>query len=299
MTFRIRTSLCAMAFAVVAIHTPAQGADGPALVYGPQTKVTTEDVLAESGRAAQEVRAKLLVEPDAIANTATNIYVRRILAERARAEGVGETPELRLIRQLLEERLLSDAYMNKVANAEVPDDATLEKLARTEFNAFPEKFIRPEQVHVHHILIAPPGDPEARKKAEEILAALKSGANFEETALSQSADKASAAMGGDLGYITKGKTVAEFQEAAFALTEKGQLSEVVATPYGYHIIRLDEHLKEGPQAFEQVRDMIKAKLANDFRRRAIDNLTKQVTADAKPNEAAIQAFSEANRGRGR
>lgn len=75
----------------------------------------------------------------------------------------------------------------------------------------------------------------AKAKAEDLLKQIKGGADFAELAKANSEDS-SASAGGDLGFITKGQTVAEFEEAAFKL-EVGQVSDIVKTQFGYHIIK--------------------------------------------------------------
>lgn len=75
----------------------------------------------------------------------------------------------------------------------------------------------------------------AKAKAEDLLKQIKGGADFAELAKANSEDS-SASSGGDLGFITKGQTVAEFEEAAYKL-EVGQVSEIVKTQFGYHIIK--------------------------------------------------------------
>ncbi len=276
---------------VFGLALPATAADNDVLVEGPTASVSQRELLVETAKAPDEARKRLFAEPNALASAATNLYVRRVLAQRARDEGLQDQELIAINLRLLEERVLSDAYMAKVARAAVPDDATLEKLAATEYKAFPERFERPEQVHVRHILIVPANDPSARQNAESLLAELKAGGDFAKLALKYSADAPSAGKGGDLGYIVRGKTVAPFEAAAFALKEKGQLSDIVETQYGYHIIRLEDRLDKAPQSFDDVKGQLKAKLANDFGRQALAELTQKASAEARPNEEAIQALT--------
>src|ERR1700690_3117331 len=107
----------------------------------------------------------------------------------------------------------------------------------------------PEQVKVSHILIKTPlpgpdgkvdekGVAEAQHRAEDLLKQLKSGANFEDLARKNSEDPGSAKQGGSLGWIGKGRTVPEFEKAAFA-QPIGQGGDLVKSSYGFHIIRVD------------------------------------------------------------
>lgn len=110
----------------------------------------------------------------------------------------------------------------------------------------PDKFQEPEAVHVAHILIRTPenADEAAKKKAkteaDSVLGQLKKGGDFAALAKQHSQDPGSAANGGDLNFVAKGQTVPQFEQAAFGL-KPGQLSGVVETPFGYHIIKSIAH----------------------------------------------------------
>jgi len=139
----------------------------------------------------------------------------------------------------------------------------------------------PEQVSVRHILIKTPlpgpdgkvdqkGIDEARKKAEDILKQVKAGGNFAELAKKYSEDAGSAKEGGSLGFIGKGRTVPEFEKAAFSLP-KGGTSDLVQSSYGFHIIHVDDkqdaHVKTLEEVKGQIEPVIKqqkvAKIADD------------------------------------
>jgi peptidyl-prolyl cis-trans isomerase C len=110
----------------------------------------------------------------------------------------------------------------------------------------PDKFQEPEAVHAAHILIRNPenADDAAKKKArteaQSVLAQIKKGGDFAALAKQHSQDPGSAANGGDLGFVPKGQTVPAFEQAAFAL-KPGQISGVVESPFGFHIIKLIAH----------------------------------------------------------
>jgi peptidyl-prolyl cis-trans isomerase C len=111
----------------------------------------------------------------------------------------------------------------------------------------PDKFQEPEAVRVAHILIrtSENADAAAKQKAKaeaaSVLAQLRKGADFAAMAKQHSQDPGSAANGGDLGFVPKGQTVPAFEQAAFALTKPGQMSTVVESPFGFHIIKLIAH----------------------------------------------------------
>jgi len=110
------------------------------------------------------------------------------------------------------------------------------------------------QVHARHILIKTDTRPEeqAKRRAEEILKKLKAGGSFEALAREFSEDKSNSQSGGDLGYFGRGRMVPEFEKAAFAL-KPGEISGLVKTNFGYHIIKVEDSKVEYPRDFAKNR----------------------------------------------
>jgi len=123
----------------------------------------------------------------------------------------------------------------------------------------------PDRVHAEHILLMTVGKTdaevaEAKKKAEDILAqAKKKGANFEDLAKKYSEDPGSKIKGGDLGWLIHGQTVPEFDKAAFSLP-KGEVSDVIRTQYGFHIIKVLDKETAHTKTFDEVKDSIRTPL---------------------------------------
>lgn len=127
-----------------------------------------------------------------------------------------------------------------------------------------DDFVLPEQVKARHILIqvSPDADPEkieqARKKAEEILAKAKQGEDFASLAEKYS-EGPTAKKGGDLGYFPRGRMVREFEDAAFSL-QAGEISSLVRTRFGFHIIKVEDVREERRQGLDEVRASIESTL---------------------------------------
>jgi peptidyl-prolyl cis-trans isomerase C len=139
-----------------------------------------------------------------------------------------------------------------------------EEDARKYYSENQQQFEIPEQVRASHILIKPDtSDPNvepaaakaaARAKAEDLLKQIKDGADFAELAKDNSGCPSSA-RGGDLGFFSRGRMVPAFEEAAFAL-EVGQVSDIVETQFGYHIIKVTDRKDASVTPFEQAKDDI-------------------------------------------
>ena len=160
-------------------------------------------------------------------------------------------PEKRKIRYLL---IDIDAVRAKVT---VPP-ADIER----EYNNNLEQYSTPEQVRASHILLKTEGKDDAavKAKAEELLKQARSGADFAELARKNSEDEASAKNGGDLDYFGKGRMVPEFDAAVFAM-QPGQISDLVKTQYGYHIIKLVDKKPATTRPFAEVRQQLADQLA--------------------------------------
>ena len=138
------------------------------------------------------------------------------------------------------------------------------------YNQHRDQYRVAEQAKVSHILIKTPlpgpdgkvdekGVAEAQRRAEDLLKQLKAGAKFEDLARKYSEDPGSAKEDGSLGWIGKGRTVAEFEKAAFSLP-KGQISDLVKSSYGFHIIRVDDRQDAHMKTLEEVKDQIEPNL---------------------------------------
>ena len=153
----------------------------------------------------------------------------------------------------------------KVAATLTVTDAQLHQA----YSASMDNFRMPERIHARHILVSTQGKSDAEKKtlkakADDILKQLKGGADFAELAKKVSDDKGSGEKGGDLDWVVKGQMVPEFDSAAFALKPM-ELSPVVTSQFGYHIIQVTEKEAAHVKPFEEV----KANLADELKKQGI------------------------------
>jgi peptidyl-prolyl cis-trans isomerase C len=201
-------------------------------------------------------------------------YLRmRLLAAEGAKGGLQNDPEVVNQLELMRTNLLATAELKKIESGITVSDAEIQK-------AYADNAKQYEQVKARHILIAPKGsaaaqpgkkeltDAEAKAKAEDIRKQILAGASFEELAKKESDDVGSGARGGDLGSFGHGQMVAEFEEAAFK-AKPGEVTPVVKTQFGYHIIKVEGH-ESTP--LDQVRPTIEKELKQTKLRNAIDSL---------------------------
>ena len=145
-----------------------------------------------------------------------------------------------------------------------------------------QQYSTPEQVRASHILLKTEGKDDAavKKQAEDLLAQLKKGANFEELAKKNSQDEGSAVKGGDLDFFGRGTMVPEFDKVAFELPI-GQLSDVVKSQFGYHIIKVTDKRPAAQKTLPEVRAQIEDTLKYEQAQSAAQKLADQVAGELK------------------
>ena len=242
------------------------------------TTATAQQV--SDGRSAisvTEIRAALLSAPtgareamsrDQLGRFVESLLIDQRLEQAAKAEKLDQDPEIKARMDKAARDILVRAYVEGVAAriaAKLPD---LEPLARERYEAEKATLMRPEGIRVAHILFRTAQDdestiPEAKAKAERVLGQLNAGADFAELAKVHSQDGA-ASKGGELpGWRDKGSLVPAFEKVAYDL-RPGEISGLVRSQFGYHIIKLLEHRPAAQQPFDEVKDKLVAKVKNEL-----------------------------------
>ena len=217
--------------------------------------VTTQDVSADLQRIPAQSRAQVASNPANIAQITSNLMVRRVLAAEAERDGLENDPAVAAALRIAQDRVLSDAYLVKFAALNMPSSEAIDGYANSKYQAESKRFEAPKQTQARHILIEG-NTPEARAKAEKLLADLRGGADFAALAKAHSEDPGSADKGGDLGFFPEGKMVASFDAALRELKIPGELSGVVETQFGFHIIRLEARREAGLRPYSEVKELL-------------------------------------------
>ena len=236
------------------LAAPAIAEDDPVIRH-PEASVDASEIRAEVANWDLD-KLRSLPDSPAIELFVNDLVLRSVLATRARRDGLDKDPVIHRRVQNAIDKVLYDAYMERAEDAKI-DRAGALALARDEYRANSERYTVPEQIRVRHILIRPNADrsrEDARKIAEGLLARARAGESFEELAKAHSEDPTNAEQGGDLGFFPRKKMVRPFDRAAFRLKTPGELSDVVETGFGYHIIQLVEHKDAFVRPFEEIQD---------------------------------------------
>jgi peptidyl-prolyl cis-trans isomerase D len=227
-----------------------------------------------------------LIKPEDLA-ARINPDEAEIKAAYEKNKGKYLVPEKRVVRYAL-------ADVNQIRQSTQVSDDEL----KVQYQQDIQQYQVPNRVKVDHILLMTVGKTpaeveEIHQKAEDVLKqANKKGANFEELAKKYSEDPGTKDKGGDLGWITQGQTVPEFEKVAFSLP-KGSISDLVKTQYGFHIIKVLDKETAHTKTFDEVKDSIRAPLMlAKADKQGADIADKLSTAIRQSNKTSIDDLAK-------
>jgi peptidyl-prolyl cis-trans isomerase C len=195
---------------------------------------------------------------------------RELLAQEAEKRKMSETPEVaeqvaNLRRELMIRALVQDEIGNKVK--------VEEKDVEEYFKAHPDEFSG-DTVHLRHIVV------QNEDEAKDIKARLTRNESFDDLAKKYSQDSATAAKGGDLGFLSREQVLPEFARVAFSL-KPGEVSDPVKTPFGFHVIKLMERKTGQPAGLDQVKGQLQRRLTEERQSQRFQAWMKELEAGAK------------------
>jgi len=240
-------------------------------------------------------RAAVLADDRKVRALIADLFVIRELAAEARQVGLADDELVKFKLAVQQDRTLMDALLDKaVAAAGTPD---FEKIAKERYTANPERFRLGERVRVSHILIAPKKDrskEQAKALAEDVRKqALEGKKSFEELAVEYSDDQTAKTKKGDVGFFERDRMVKPFADAAFAMSKPGEISPVVESQYGYHVIRYAERKPARQLSFDEVKGGIIERERQSYEARVRTERIEQARSlkDIQVNQEAVAAIS--------
>ncbi len=251
-------------------------------------KVTLADVDAALLKLPRGKRADMMNSPRRIEETISQLLLTRQMANEARKQELDENADIKRAIELAAEGVLGTQY---ILNYRLDLDlGNIELLARERYDANPSAFDMPEYVSAYHILI----DTEKRtdEEAAELAEQLRQRADkedFVQLVKEYSDDPSKAYNDGLIPDAASSKMAAEFADAAANLEKPGDLSPVVKTQFGYHILKLDTRKAATPRSWEQVKDQAVARLQatlSDQRVKEHVDQMRSMALDANPDAVA-------------
>jgi len=288
------------------------GGDPQAMAVKVNDKIiTNKDVAEEENRLLQQLAGQVdpsqlgqmreLVHKQAVNNMVDRELLRQavenesITVDQSEVDArIAEITERFGSREALSERLEMIGMTEEAFLQEMETSLKMEKLlaehsdvkpvteeeARAYYEQNIDRFKQPERIRASHILIqVKPEDSEAEKKmkrqeAERLLGEIRNGADFTQLA-AQYSDCPSKQRGGDLGYFGRGQMVKPFEDAAFAL-KPGEVSGIVETQFGYHIIKVTERQEARTVPFEETKEGLINYLEGQRKQQAMQSYVEQL-----------------------
>ena len=271
MAFRFVACLFLL-LAVAPAFAQEDGNDVVARVNG--MDVTRDDVataILQLPPEYQQVPMEVLWEP-----ILEQVIDRKLLSEAAIEDGLEESEAFQQQINLLREEMLQQAYLQQQVDAGITTEAL--DAAYEQFVVDFDASDAAQEIHARHILVS------TEDEANALIERLDDGEDFAELAMEASIGP-SGPDGGDLGFFKKEDMVPEFGNAAFAL-ESGETSQAVESPFGWHVIKVEERRDATAPAFEEVASQLSNELAEKLITEEIDQL--RADADIEMLEPATE-----------
>ena len=274
---------------------PARAAEtGPqVLLKASGITVTQQDLQQRLLLLPEAERARILAKPEALKNFLSGIYQTKNMVAAAERLKLDEEPLVQAQLVVERQRILAEALREQTRKKiHLPDFAAL---AREHYAVRHDEFQLPEQFKAAHILKKVECACEREQKRqvlEQLRTRLQAGEDFASLANAESDDTASAAKGGDLErWLKRSDVVAPFAEA-LAKLETGQVSDVVETQFGLHLIKKLDYQPARLQSFDEVQQNLEQQLRQDYVK---DQLAQRATdylppANATFDESALQSL---------
>ncbi|MGD9329962.1 MAG: peptidyl-prolyl cis-trans isomerase [Desulfobacterales bacterium] len=200
------------------------------------------------------------------------IIEMKLLAQEARRVGLDKDSDVLQRMDII----LARQYYNRLREGLNPPADEL----KAYYANNPQAFQAPEEVHVKHIIVG------SREAAEKAMTELDTGRSFESVARETNMDD-SKERGGDIGWYPRGRLVPEFETAAFAL-QKGEVSNIIPTRYGFHIIKLEDRRPSRLKPYEEVQEEVRRRVIEV----TVERRHKEIVAKLRQGRN-VQVYPEA------
>jgi len=274
------------------VSLSAFAAENPDAVVAKQgsATVTLADIDAFTARIPEDKRAGFFNSPQRIETTIRNLLAQKQMADEARKAGIDRDPAMKQqLAMAVDETLAREALIRFKAGIKVPD---MTELANEEYIAHKEKYVTPGELDVKHVLISTRAhtEDEANKIAADVEEQAKAHPDqFDALVEKYSEDTSKHDNGGLMKDAGSAKYAGPFAAAARALKKPNEISPVVKTSYGFHVLKLIKRTPDQQKTYAEVREEIAHKLHDDFIDKAMrdhTDIVRNQPLDADPDLVA-------------
>lgn len=251
-----------------------KGLGGKELVRINNVSISLEEFRQMSEKQPLEGKIRLVSERGLRDFLENYVVTREVLYQEAKKKGLDKKKEILAKVEDFRKAMVIDALLEEaLKEKDEVSDSEIQKY----YKENEDRFTEPREVKIRHIVV------NSEPILKEVLVKVSKGESFEKLASNYNIDK-SREDEGNLGYIRRGQlapSFAQFEEAAFSLRRKGEISEVVKTPYGYHLIQLEERRGTALRPFDQVKEKIRFFLQTKKKQDAYLQYVKEAKSRAK------------------
>ncbi|MGZ3739294.1 MAG: peptidylprolyl isomerase, partial [Bdellovibrionota bacterium] len=190
-----------------------------------------------------------------------NLVVEELFVQEAEKTGVNKDKDYQTALERARRQILAQRYLQKSIQPKITDSNV-----KSYFDKNKGKYSQ-DEVHAQHVLL------KDEAEAKEVYEKAKKGDDFETLAKKYSKDPSAAQNGGDLGFFTRSRMVPQFADKAFSMA-KGEISEPVKSPFGWHVIKVIEKREGKPVKFDEIKDQVKGDFQNESINELIASLKK-------------------------
>lgn len=233
--------------------------------------ITMEQFTAELDKIPTNMKM-LVVSQSGKRSFLDRLIVKKLLLKEAKKDNIEKNKEFQDRLTDIKDQLIIESLLKKKVQMNL--NLTDEDMKKY-YDTNKEQFKRDQEIETSQIVL------KTEQEAKEIQGKLIKGESFEDLARTYSIDPSAKATGGKIGYHPKGTLIPEYEQAAFKLTKAGQLSPIVKTQLGYHIIRLEGTKPPSYVPFEEVKEFIKQKMGQEKQAEVLEKYIAELKKNAK------------------
>lgn len=264
-TYRLITATIFVLSVITESLAQAPASTNPVLVKGATLEVRKSDFELEKKNTPPDQRLELATNLPRIQRVLERLFLNKTLLSEARKTGFDKDPAVMAeLEYTLNQKLASLYAAHLGSKITVPD---LEPALREQYRLEASTLAEPEKVRASHILVNTKSrsKDEARRRAEEVRAKAVAGQDFKELVKQYSDDPSARRNDGDLGHFPFAQMVPEFAKAAFAMKTPGEISPLVETEFGFHVIRYVDRKPARTPTYEELRAKLLEEKEREYR----------------------------------
>jgi peptidyl-prolyl cis-trans isomerase C len=267
-------------FLALLVISCAKKDDGKVLATIDDDKITLQEFNKELDKIPMNMKM-LVASESGKKNYLDRLVVKKLLMKEASKAKIEDDKEFQDRVKDIKEQLIIEALLKKKITA---DTQLSEDDLKKYYEEHKEDFKKDREINTRHILL------KTEEEAKQVQAKLQKGEDFTELAKKYSIDPNVKQSGGEIGFQPKGSLIPEFENAAYKLNKVGQVSGIVKTQFGYHIIRLEGIKPPSYVPLEEVKDFIKQKNAQEKQKEVLEKYIEELKKNVKItiNEALLK-----------